>query len=187
MEPARSLLLLLIIVFLLATSCGSPPEDSSPESGSSKSSDASEGSEAAAAGSTTTEETLEETTLEETTSAPATTMETTTGEAAKGGAPEKGAKGGSKPKRKPTGKVVEVGIRGLMYLPGPVKVSPGTTVRWTNEDQALHTVTSEDPGGPLRSKELGKGGAYEYTFRAPGQYDYYCTVHPFMKSGVTVE
>jgi plastocyanin len=41
--------------------------------------------------------------------------------------------------------------------------------------------------GPLRSKELGKGGSYEYTFREPGQYDYYCTVHPFMKSGVTVE
>ena len=187
MEPARSLLLLLIIVFLLATSCGSPPEDNSPESGSLKSSDASEGSEAAAAGSTNTEETLEETTLEETTSAPATTRETTTAEAAKGGAPESKPKGESKPKRKFTGKVVEVGIRGLMYLPGPVKVSPGTTVRWTNEEQALHTVTSEDAGGPLRSKELGKDGSYEYTFREPGQYDYYCTVHPFMKSGVTVE
>ncbi len=66
-------------------------------------------------------------------------------------------------------------------------VSPGTTVRWTNEDQALHTVTSEDSGGPLQSKELEQGESYEYTFRKPGPYDYYCTVHPFMKSGVTVE
>ena len=39
----------------------------------------------------------------------------------------------------------------------------------------------------LASKDLGKGDSYEYTFREPGQYDYYCAVHPFMKSGVTVE
>ena len=81
---------------------------------------------------------------------------------------------------------MEVKIRGLEYLTGPVTVSPRTTVRWVNEDRALHTVTSEGPGGPLESGELGRGDAYEHTFREAGQYDYYCTVHPFMKSGVTV-
>ncbi len=102
---------------------------------------------------------------------------------------EGAAKEESKPKREPAPaeKVVKVNVRALKYLPGPITISPGTTVRWINEDQALHTVTSEDPGGPLRSEELEKGESYEYTFRKPGQYDYYCTVHPFMKSGVTVE
>ncbi len=182
MKPARSLLLLLTFVFLLATSCGPPPEDSPPESGSSQSSRATKGNEASAAGPMTTDATVEETT-----SAPGTTAETAAGKAAKRGAPEKGTEEGSKPKRKPAGKVVEVSIGGLEYLPGPVMVSPGTTVRWTNEDRALHTVTSEDSGGPLQSKELERGESYEYTFRKPGQYDYYCMVHPFMKSGVTVE
>lgn len=178
MQPARSLLMLLTIVFLLASSCGSPPEDTSSASGSSESSSASKSNEASAASTMSTE-----TTVEKTTSAP----ETAAGKAAKRGVPEKETEEGSKPKRKPTGKVVEVSIRALKYLPGPVTVSPGTTVRWTNEDQALHTVTSEDSGGPLQSKELEQGESYEYKFRKPGQYDYYCMVHPFMKSGVTVE
>ncbi len=182
MKPARSLLLLLTIVFLLATSCGSPPEDSSSESGSSESSSASKGNEAAAAGTMTTEATVEETT-----SAPEMTAETATGKVSKRGVPEKGTEEGAKPKGKPAGKVVEVSIRALKYLPGSVTVSPGTTVRWTNEDRALHTVTSEDSGGPLQSKALEQGESYENTFRKPGQYDYYCIVHPFMKSGVTVE
>ena len=182
MKPARALLLLLTVAFVLATSCGSPPRDSSPESGSSESSGASKGNEASAAGAVTSEAAVEETT-----SAPEMTAETAAGKAAKRGAPGKGTEEGSKEKRKPAGKVVEVSIRALKYLPGPVTVSPGTTVRWTNEDRALHTVTSEDSGGPLQSKELEQGESYEYTFRKPGPYDYYCTVHPFMKSGVTVE
>ena len=182
MKPARSLLLLLTIVLLFAASCGSPPEASSSENASSESSSASKGNEASAAGTMTTE-----TTVKKTTSAPEMTAEAAAGKAAKRGVPKKGTEEGSKPKRKPAGKVVEVSIRALKYLPGPITVSLGTTVRWTNEDQALHTVTSEDSGGPLQSKELEQGESYEYTFRKPGQYDYYCVVHPFMKSGVTVE
>jgi plastocyanin len=129
---------------------------------------------------TTTEKTtssLEETvegTAEENTSAPEETVEKT-------------AKKEPDPKQEPADKIVEVAIQGLLYVPGPVTVSPGTTVRWVNEDRALHTVTSEGSGGPLASEKLGRGDTYEYTFREPGQYDYYCVVHPFMKSGITVE
>ena len=180
MKPARALLLLLTVVFLLATSCGSSPKDSSSESGSVESSSVSKGNEASASSTMTTESTVEETT-----SAPEMTAETAAGKTAKRAAPEKRTEEGSK--GKPAGKVVEVSIRALKYLPGPVTVSPGTTVRWTNEEQARHTVTSKDSDGPLQSKELEQGESYEYTFHKPGPYDYYCTVHPFMKSGVTVE
>ena len=190
MKLARYLPLLLATVFLLAVSCGPPPSEGSasaggsPEKGSSKSSSASEGSEAAA------ETTSAQATAEETTSTPETTAAKSAAGDAKGEKKaNKGAEKASKPKREPApvDKVVKVDIRGLEYLSGPITVSPGTTVRWTNGDRALHTVTSEDQGGPLRSAELEKGEAYEYTFRKSGQYDYYCTVHPFMKSGVTVE
>ena len=181
MKPQRFLTLLLTTAFLLASSCGTPPGGGSPEGGSSEPLGAPEQSEAAAAGTTATE-----TAAEETTSAPEATAEKTVEKGAAGG---RAVKGKSKPKREPAPaeKVVEANIRGLKYLPGPITVSPGTTVRWINEDRALHTVTSEDSGGPLRSKELEDGESYEYTFRKLGQYDYYCTVHPFMKSGVTVE
>jgi len=190
LKPAGSLPLLLAAAFLLAVSCGStsesdPAASGSPDGGSSRSSGASEGSETAAAKTKATEAPAEATT-------PA--PETTADRAAKGDVTGEGTVGkrsrrASKPEKElvPVDKVVEVNIRALKYLPGPVAVSPGTTVRWTNEDQALHTVTSEDSGGPLRSAELAKGEPYEQTFRKPGQYDYYCKVHPLMKSGVTVK
>lgn len=172
MKPTRFRLLLLTTVFLLAASCGSPPEDSPPQSAGGP-----EESQAAAAGTRAAETTMEKTTV-----APEKTAE----KPVKKNAPGEGATK-EEPKEKPKEKVVEVEIRSLKYLPGPLTVSPGTMVRWVNEDVALHTVTSEDSGGPLQSEELEKGESYEYTFREPGQYNYYCTVHPFMKSGVTVE
>ena len=162
----------MISVSLLAAFCGSPTEDTSPQS-----SRAQQREEAAATTPAT------ETTREETTPPP----EKTAGSAGKERAAGEGeARRQPQPKKALEGEAVEVKIRGLGYLPGPVMVSPGTTVRWVNEDQALHTVTSEGSGGPLESEELGRGDSYEYTFREAGQYNYYYAVHPFMKSGVTV-
>jgi plastocyanin len=164
LKPARLSAVLLISVSLLAASCGSPPTEASP--GPSQASPRAEASTASTPPA--------ETTTEKTTSAPEETVEKT-------------AKKEPEPKQEPAEKIVEVEIRGLLYVPGSVTVSPGTTVRWVNGDRALHTVTSEGSGGPLASEELGRGDTYEYTFRKPGQYDYYCVVHPFMKSGITVE
>jgi plastocyanin len=161
--PARTLSLFLTLVSLLAASCGPPPTEASP--GPSQASPRAEASTASTPPA--------EAAMEKTTSAPEETVEKT-------------AKKEPGPKQEPAEKIVEVAIQGLLYVPGPVTVSPGTTVRWVNEDRALHTVTSEGSGGPLASEELGRGDTYEYTFREPGQYDYYCVVHPFMKSGITV-
>lgn len=166
MKPSRFFVPLLVGVSLLAGSCGSPTEGAPT-----KSSQAQPRGEATAT-APTTGMTREETT--------ATAPEKTAADAAK----ERPAGEKPKPKEETSEKIVEVRIGGLQYLPGPVTVSPGTTVRWVNEDRALHTVTSE---GPLQSEELEGGDSYGYTFREPGRYDYYCAVHPFMKSGVTVE
>ncbi len=179
MTPARTLSLFLILASLLAASCGPPPTEGSPGPSPQAS------SRAEAAASTPPAEK----TMEETTSAPKKTLEGAVADNTS--APEKAVKKTERkepgPKQEPAEKIVEVEMQGLLYLPGPVTVSPGTPVRWVNKDQALHTVTSEGSGGPLASEELGRGDSYEYTFREPGQYDYYCVVHPFMKSGVTVE
>ena len=172
MKPARLSTLLMISVSLLAASCGSPTEDTSSESSRAQQ------PEASAATAPTTD-----TTREETTTAPEKTAESSAKERAAG---EGQARRQPQLKEAPEEEVVEVKIRGLEYLSGAVMVSPGMTVRWVNEDQALHTVTSEGSGGPLESKELGRGDSYEYTFREAGQYNYYYAVHPFMKSGVTV-
>lgn len=99
---------------------------------------------------------------------------------------EKRDKAGEARKRGTSAEVVVVKIEGLVYEPSRVDVSPGSTVRWVNEDPAEHTVTSEEGGGPLRSDVFGEGGYFEFTFEKPGESAYFCEVHPFMKGIVVV-
>ena len=71
-----------------------------------------------------------------------------------------------------------------------VTVAAGTTITWTNRDDAPHTVTAGSPGnvtGAFDSGVFSIGGAYSFLFDTPGQFAYYCTVHPFMQAIVTVQ
>jgi plastocyanin len=79
-----------------------------------------------------------------------------------------------------------VAIKGFAFSPAALTVKVGTTVTWTNADGDAHTVTSQDPGGPLQSAALATGQSYSYTFTKPGTYAYLCTIHPFMTATVTV-
>ena len=63
-------------------------------------------------------------------------------------------------------------------------VSPGTTVTWTNRDEDAHTVTSTT--NVFRSPGLDSGDTYAYTFKEPGTYKYFCTLHPLMTGKVVV-
>jgi plastocyanin len=76
-------------------------------------------------------------------------------------------------------------IEGFVFSPARVKVPPGTTVLWTNRDGVDHDVTllQHDVASPL----VGKGGEIAVAFRRPGEYRYYCHVHPFMQGTVVVE
>ncbi|MFC5526222.1 cupredoxin family copper-binding protein [Rhodanobacter ginsengisoli] len=80
--------------------------------------------------------------------------------------------------------VVEI-IR-MAFSPGDMTVRLGTRVTWINRDQIPHTVTSRDKGGVLSSQGLDTGDSYSYTFTRPGDYAYFCAVHPFMKGVVHV-
>lgn len=83
------------------------------------------------------------------------------------------------------------------YYPNPVEVNVDQTVLWTNEDFSFHTVTSGDVSdtnsvrlfdsglaGPGALSSTGK--TYEYTFESPGEYPYYCILHPGMVGKVIV-
>ena len=90
-------------------------------------------------------------------------------------------------RRESSPEVVVVRVEGLVYKPSQVEVPVGATVRWVNEDPADHTVTSEEEeGGPLQSRVFGEEGSFEYTFKRPGEFRYFCEVHPFMKGTVLV-
>jgi len=97
--------------------------------------------------------------------------------------------------------VVVVRIKDLAFRPNLVTVRAGTTVRWVNEDPFSHDVTSGEvvsgrrarqvsrsrrPDGRFRSGAYGEGESFEYTFRKPGEYSYFCTIHPIMTGVVRV-
>jgi Copper binding proteins, plastocyanin/azurin family len=68
-------------------------------------------------------------------------------------------------------------------------VPPGTTVTWYNDDQTFHTVTLQGPPtGPdfFDSGILSPGQSYPHAFPKAGDFQYYCTIHPFMKGVVRV-
>ena len=76
------------------------------------------------------------------------------------------------------------------YLPYEVSVSVGTTVTWSNDDSAAHTVTSGNvnagPTGVFDSGLFMAGSTYAFDFDEAGKYDYFCMVHPWMTGIVNV-
>ena len=81
---------------------------------------------------------------------------------------------------------------GLGYEPPEATVSPGATVVWDNQDNALHTATSGQSPNP--------DGKFDTSFVAanqqskpvtmptePGEYPYFCTLHPFLTGTVVVQ
>lgn len=76
------------------------------------------------------------------------------------------------------------------YLPYDLTVPIGTTVTWTVEDTAAHTITSGTPRDGMTdvfdSGLLAPKSQFEHTFEEYGTYDYYCVVHPWMTGVVTV-
>jgi plastocyanin len=79
---------------------------------------------------------------------------------------------------------VELDIAKFAYAPKEITVAPGTKVVWTNRDGAPHTVTSADKS--FASTGLDTGDAFEHTFATEGDFNYICTVHPFMNGVVHV-
>lgn len=84
----------------------------------------------------------------------------------------------------------------VCYVPYEVTVDVGGEVTWINED-AAHTVTSgnlkkdanmvglKDPNG-FDSSLFMSGNTFSHKFNAPGEYPYFCTVHPWMTGIVHV-
>jgi plastocyanin len=83
------------------------------------------------------------------------------------------------------GDVAENQIKLFQFQPKDLSVKAGTTVKWTNGDDIEHSVTSKEEG-QFDSGFFKKEGTYEFTFAAPGTYEYFCKRHPSMKAKVVV-
>jgi plastocyanin len=69
----------------------------------------------------------------------------------------------------------DVAMQSFQFQPKELTVKVGTTVKWTNNDQAGHTVTSDT--GVFDSGNLGNGQTFSFTFSQAGEFPYYCTFH----------
>jgi len=82
-----------------------------------------------------------------------------------------------------------VEIRTFQFRPGHLEVTAGTAVRWTNQDDITHTVTSGTPearDGRFAQRLPGKGTATTIELKEPGLYPYFCERHPSMRGDIRV-
>jgi plastocyanin len=77
-----------------------------------------------------------------------------------------------------------VHIDNFVFVPAQLAVKVGQTVTWTNRDDIPHTVVC---AGKFRSKTMDTDGTFSFTFTAPGEYKYFCSLHPHMTGAVKVE
>jgi plastocyanin len=82
----------------------------------------------------------------------------------------------------------EVFIKDFAFGPAKKTVKKGTTITWTNKDDAHHDVSPDKDYGEAftASKLMAKGESYSYTFNTVGVYSYHCSPHPYMKATIEV-
>ena len=81
---------------------------------------------------------------------------------------------------------------GAGFEPHEVTVSPGATIVWDNQDNALHTATSGKSPNADGKFDSGLVGAKQKSKPVtmptePGEYPYFCTLHPFLTGTVVVQ
>jgi plastocyanin len=85
----------------------------------------------------------------------------------------------------PVPSAAAVSIGNFTFKAPVVTIRPGATVTWTNGDDIPHTVVSKD--GVFKSKVLDTGDRFSFTFAKPGQFGYFCSLHPHMTGTVIVK
>ena len=77
-------------------------------------------------------------------------------------------------------------IDNFVFGPEALTVSVGTTVTWINEDDIPHTVVANDKQ-TFKSKVMDTDERFSFTFTKPGEYGYFCSLHPHMVGKVIVK
>lgn len=88
------------------------------------------------------------------------------------------------------------------FVPDPVKIKVGDTIKWVNKGDTIHTSTTDPSQAPdpswasvpkgaetWDSGYMNSGDTFSYTFKVPGVYKYFCTTHikEGMKGEIDVE
>lgn len=85
----------------------------------------------------------------------------------------------------PAGDGATITISNFQFT-GATSVVVGEELTVVNEDSVPHSWTSDDD--VFDSGQLGQGENFEFTFEEPGEYTFFCVVHPDAMTGsITVE
>ncbi|MBI3518358.1 MAG: cupredoxin domain-containing protein [Bacteroidetes bacterium] len=75
----------------------------------------------------------------------------------------------------------EIWLEYKLFQPSQLIVKSGTTVTFTNKDNANHSATNIN--GLFDSGKISSGQSYSFTFTKTGSFSFYCKYH----SSVTAE
>ena len=80
-----------------------------------------------------------------------------------------------------------VKIVNFQFEPKTLTVKAGSTVKWTNEDTATHSIKDTSQlATPVSPDLVGKGSIFSITYGQPGSYSYICGIHQYMSGSVQV-
>jgi plastocyanin len=78
-----------------------------------------------------------------------------------------------------------VSIENFTFGPEVLTVKAGTKVTWVNHDDIPHNVVEKNKK-LFRSKVLDTGDSFSFVFAEPGDYGYFCGLHPHMTGHIVV-
>ena len=82
-------------------------------------------------------------------------------------------------------KPIEVNIKKLTFIPDPVTIKVGDTIKWTNNDDRDYLLMAKDQS--WKSENLRPKESFEHKFTEAGQIDYLDMNHPRMEGTIVVQ
>jgi len=76
------------------------------------------------------------------------------------------------------GNLNTISMKNSVFSPANLQVNINATVTWINDDNMVHTVTSDN--GSFDSGDIAPGGRFSYSFSATGTFNYHCMHHSGM-------
>ena len=77
---------------------------------------------------------------------------------------------------------LQVKIHNFSFMPQLITVQTGAEVTWVNQDDIPHNVISTSKS--FTSPVLDTGDRFSHSFAKPGEFSYYCSIHPHMTGKV---
>lgn len=77
-----------------------------------------------------------------------------------------------------SGNANTISMKNSAFSPPSLQVNINSTVTWINDDNMVHTVTSDN--GSFDSGDIGPGSRFSYTFTSTGTFGYHCIHHSGM-------